>query len=254
MLITQISGSNLKYCTEMKFSVSEVAKYMGKKFDEVYSELRRLKSYGQETVEQKENEIASAVLVELSGRIFSVQSSRDFSQEKRHNILAYLQKKMKSQEECEVEKLHLLHAVLQSATRYDSTISAWISKYFICSLSLYNSHSERHLTIENLVDQYFSKRGLNIAYLRDHKIRVMPLEFRMSSEEQEIIEKDIQEFLSLYKHSDCSFTATAIARIFYGIGSPLFPYDTWKEQSLFWWKYIRKDFNKLRDIATSKLP
>lgn len=82
----------------------------------------------------------------------------------------------------------------------------------------------------------------------------MPLEFRISSEEQEEIEEAVQDFLDLYKNTGCPFTATAIARIFYGIGSPLFSYDTWKEQR-FWRKrnIIHMDFNKLRDIAKSKL-
>lgn len=207
-------------------------------FDEVYSEFRRLKSYGQEIVEQNsESEIANAVLVEFSGRIFSIKSSRDFSEEKRHDIIAYLQRMMKNQEESEVKKLHLLYAVLQSATRQT------------CS-----SQSVKQLTTENLIDQYFSKQELSISYLRDHKIRVMPLEFRMSREQEEEIEEDVEDFLNRCKDINNSppFTATAIACIFYGIGSPLLPYDTWKDQ-WFWRKHRKMDFNKLCAIATCKI-
>ena len=224
----------MDYTTEMKFSVSELANYMEKKFDEVYSELRSLKNNDQETIEQKGNEIANTMLVEFSGQIFSIQSSKDFSQEERCDIYAYLKNKMKIQEKSVVKKLHLLHAVLQSIIPQ-------------------NSHSVEPLTIRNLTDRYFSKEGLNMAYFREHNIPVVPLEPQIKCVQKGGIKNDVQSFLRLFKHTSSPFTGTAIARIFYGIGSPLFPYDIWKKQIGFWGNYDRMDFNELREIATSKL-
>ena len=222
--VISISGIKVDYSDKMTFSVSEVAVSMGRQFQEVYLELRGIKYSDEETNEQGENIAANAV-VEFSGQIFYVQSSRSFTSEERCDIFASLQEEITKQENIGVERVHLLHAVL---------------------------HSEP-LTLKNLVDRYFSREQLDVAYLKEHNIPVLPLFPRMTREEKKQVEEEVQTFLYLFKHTGTPFTGTAIARIFYGIVSPLFQYKDWSKQKRFWWQYLHMDFNKLCKIATSKL-
>ena len=225
--------------------MSEVAKYMGEKFnfDKVYSELRRLKHTDQMKNEQEENEVTrlNTISVNFSHRIFHVQSSGDCSPEECYK---YLQEMVKKREEGEIMKSHLLHAILSSAVSqncHPDTTMVNTDESFVNPLPL-----------GKLIDQYFSSEGLDVAYLKEHYIDVVPPVLGMTPKQEDKVKKEIEALLTLSK-SKLNFTGTTIARIFYGIESPLFPSKRWKKEKRFWWKYVQMDFNKLRKIATSKL-
>ena len=241
-----IPGYNLDYHTQIEFSMNEVAKCMGEEFnfDKVYSELRRLKHTYQIKNEQEQNEATrlNTISVDFSHRIFHVQSSGDCSPEKWHK---HLQETVQKREEGEVMKTHLLHAILWSALSQNShpdTAMVNADESFVNPLPL-----------RKLIDRYFSSEGLDVAYLKEHNIDIVPPVPGMTRKQEEEVKKEIEALLTLSKQSKLKFTGTTIARIFYGIESPLFPSKTWQKQKRFWWKHVRKDFDKIRKIATSKL-
>ena len=107
----------MDHCGEMAFSVIEVANSMGWESHIVRSELNGLQYNDRGTSDSTLNGARSTVLVEFSGLAFHVRAPGDFMPEERDHICEFLTKKVKSQEEREVEKLHLLHAVLQSISQ-----------------------------------------------------------------------------------------------------------------------------------------
>ncbi|KAL2623514.1 hypothetical protein R1flu_003719 [Riccia fluitans] len=61
---------------------------------------------------------------------------------------------------------------------------------------------------------------------------------------------DIKDFIRSNKHA--SLTGRAVARIFYGIWSPAFPYSDWSRNHS-WGKYEAVDFEVIKDIANAEL-
>ena len=106
----------------------------------------------------------STVLTEFSGLAFHLRSPGDFTPEERDHICEFLSEKVKGQEEREVEKLHLLHAVLRSIAQRshfdfgrDSTNSDTV-------MGGATSDTEQS-TLRKMICRYFSSEGLDRTYL-----------------------------------------------------------------------------------------
>ena len=112
-------GTDLDHCGEMTFSVIEVANSMGWESHIVRSEINGLQYNDRGTSSSTliSNRAKSTILVEFSGLAFHVRVPGDFMLEERDHVCEFLSKKVKGQEKREVEKLHLLHAVLQSISK-----------------------------------------------------------------------------------------------------------------------------------------
>ena len=177
------------------------------------------------------------VSVEFSSLIFHIHSRGRFSLEDLDGACEFLRQKVEKQEESNVEKLHLLHGVLRSIKSND-TDSDDIKK-------------RRESTLRYIIQTYFNGKQLDMAqFCATHDISILPLRQKIPSTEQHRIEHDVHSLV--YSHDGTSFTGRAIARIFYGLKSPLFQGSKWTKSG-FWYSHLRFDFNELCQIATKKL-
>ena len=238
----------------MTFSVIEVANSMGWESHIVRSELNSLQYNDRGTSSSVLNGARSTVLVEFSCLAFHIRAPSDFMPEERDHVCEFLTKKVKSQEEREVEKLHLLHAVLQSISQ---------NSHFNCERddTDYETRMEEGVpavsarkpqsTLRDMIHRYFSSEGLDRAYLSGLGIPVLPVLQEITPEQEQQVRGDVHSLIAI--HSDLQFTGRTVARIFHGIASPLFPAEVWGRQHRFWRKHLSVDFNTLCQIATIKL-
>ena len=238
-------GTDLDHTGEMTFSVIEVANSMGWEAHIVRSEVGGLQYNDRGTGGQGSSGARSTVLVEFSGLSFHLRSIGDFSPEERDHVCEFLSKKVKGQEEREVEKLHLLHAVLHSISQ---------NSYFDCDRSASEGGSDLEdstSTLRKMICRYFSSDGLDKDFLAKLDIPVLPVLQEISPDQERHVSSDVHSLVSI--HSDHQFTGRTVARIFHGIASPLFPAEVWGRQHRFWRRHVDVDFNLLCQIATKKL-
>ena len=244
----------MDHCGEMTFSVIEIANSMGWESHIVRSELSGLQYNDRGTSGSSLNGARSTVLVEFSGLAFHIRAPGDFAPEERDHVCEFLTKKVKSQEEREVEKLHLLHAVLQSISQ---------NSHFNCERNDIDSETavnesapaagarQSQSTLRDMIHRYFSSEGLDRTFLANVGIPVLPVLQEVTPEQEQQVRSDVHSLVTI--HSDLQFTGRKIARIFHGITSPLFPAEVWGRQYRFWRKHLSVDFNTLCQIATMKL-
>ena len=244
-----LPGTDLDHTGEMIFSVIEVANSMGWESHIVRSELSSLQYNDRGTGGQgSTNGARSTVLVEFSDLAFHVRSPGDLSPDERDHVCEFLSKKVKGQEEREVEKLHLLHAVLQSISQ---------RSYFECerivdSDAIAEIDSQRDgSTLRKMICRYFSSEGLDTTFLAKQDIPVLPVLQEITPKQEQRVRSDIHSLVGI--HSDQQFTGRTVARIFHGIASPLFPAEVWGRQHRFWRRHLEVDFNLLCQLATKKL-
>ena len=221
----------------MKFSTTAVADSMGWESRVVRSELRGLQFNDRQTSGRAG--ISSTVLVEFCDTSFHLSAPGDLSSEELDYICDFLHKKVKKHEEKEVEKLHLLHAVLKSCA----------------SQCHHETAGEQDVTLSQtklkaLIQQYFNE-GLDCETVSQLGIPVLEVANEISLELANQISRDIHSLVSI--HSDHSFNGRAVARIFHGISSPCYPAEVWGRQPRFWRSYLDVDFNLLCRVATVKL-
>ena len=220
----------------MKFSVVGVADSMGWESKIVRSELHGLQYNDRQT--GGKSGAASTVLVEFTDPAFRLCTPGDLSANELDYVCNFLYQRVKKQEESEVEKLHLLHAVLRS----------------IASESFYNCFQEdlgpTQAKLKSIVQQYFGE-GLSSECIIELGIPVLKTNTEISPDLTEQICRDIYSFVSI--HSEHTFTGRAVARVFHGISSPCFPAEVWGRQRRFWRRHLDVDFNILCRIATQKL-
>ena len=218
----------------------------------VRSELNDLQYNDRGTGGQRSNGARSTVLIEFSGLAFHIRSPGDFTPEERDQVCEFLSKKVKSQEEREVEKLHLLHAVLHSISQ---------SSHFDCDRDS-DTEGDMHVAMEDktdmeqsslrkMIQRYFSSEGLDVQFLAMLGIPVLPVFQEITPEQEQQIRSDVHSLTTI--HSDHQFTGRTIARIFHGIASPLYPAEVWGRQHRFWRRHVCTNFNLLCQIATKKL-
>ena len=243
----------MDHCGEMTFSMIEVANSMGWESHIVRSELNGLQYNDRGTSGSTHNGARSTVLVEFSGLAFHVRALGDFTSEERDHVCEFLSKKVKSQEEREVEKLHLLHAVLQSISQ---------NSHYNCDRNDAESETgmeenmpvgtrESQSTLRDMIHRYFGSEGLDGTFLANLGIPVLPVLQEITPDQEQQVRGDVHTLVTI--HSDHQFTGRTIARIFHGIASPLFPAEVWGRQYRFWRKHLNVDFNVLCHIATMKL-
>lgn len=197
-----------------------------------------MKLSGLQYNDQREDGTVHAVSVQFSGLIFHIHSRGRFSSEDLDRACEFLHQKVKKQEESNVEKLHLLHGVLRSIKSND-TDSEDMKK---C----------RESTLRDIIHTYFNSKQLDMArFCETHDISVLPFHQEIPSTERQQIEHDVHSLAFKYWH-DTRFTGRAIARIFYGLESPLFKRSKFKNSG-FWYHHLKFDFNELCQIATKKL-
>ena len=236
MLLCSI-GTELDYSSTVSFSVVGLSDTMGWESHIVRSELRDLQYNDRQT--SSKSGINSTVLVEFSNLAFHLRSPGDLTTEERDLVCDFLCKKVKKQEESEVRKLHLLHAVLQSVS---------CNNFYKCFCK--GDTNQNQVRLKALIHQYF-KEELECEHTLQLQVPVVKTEADLSLDLINRICQDIYALVTI--HTDQKFTGRAIARIFHGIASPCFPAEVWGRQPRFWRKHLDVDFNLLCQIATKKL-
>lgn len=220
----------------------------------VHSELSGLQYDDRGTGSRGSNRARRTVSIEFSGQVFHIKSLGSFSPDERNQVCKFLYKKVKSKEDGEVKKLHVLYATLHSIS-----CNSWLE----CDRSDTDHKTDSEMeeenktdlkqsTLMNVIQQYFSSKGLDMTFLSDLNISVLPFFEDITPEEKELVRKDVCSLTAI--KSDHPFTGRVVTRIFYGIGSPLFPAVVWgKWHNPFWRRHIDVDFNQLYDSVTKKL-
>lgn len=235
-----ISGTELDVSSgEMKFSVVEVANSIQQELHTVHTELSCLQN--------------PDLNIEFTDPVFHIRSPGDLSTEELNKICDYLCEKMKEQEQRQLEKLYLMHAVLQSESQRQSIL-------FDQEDSVVNSDSdiifsdeseeEEIPSLRTMTQQYFSNEGLDQVYLERHNIPVLPMVEKITPERKRRVENDVKLLVaSEHQHK---FTGRTVARIFHGILSPRFS-ALWGCKNEYWRRYLDINFDCLCEIATKKL-
>ena len=212
---------------------------MGWESHALMSELTGLQFNDRGTCRHAPKGVRSSVLVETGELAFRVVAPGDLTSDERDGVVKLLSEKVTEQERRDLDKLHLLHAMLKSiATRSHTPQSPAVS-------------------INRIIKQYFSEDGLHLSDLVDYGISEVPPSSSSSSSsevlsvEEESVAHDVA--LLVARHSDQQFTGRAIARIFHGIPSPRFPALVWGAQRGFWRQYLHIDFSRIMNIVTGKL-
>jgi len=231
-------GTELDHSSTVSFSVVGLSDSMGWESHIVRSELRDLQYNDRQT--SSKPGVNSTVLVEFSNLAFHLRSPGDLTTEERDLVCDFLCKKVKKQEECEIRKLHLLHAVLQSVS---------CNNFYECFCK--GDTNQNQVRLKALIHQYF-KEELECEHTSlQLQVPVVKTEADLSLDLINRICQDIYALVTI--HTDQKFTGRAIARIFHGIASPCFPAEVWGRQPRFWRKHLDVDFNLLCQIATKKL-
>lgn len=193
----------------------------------------------------------TTVVVEMGGAAFHLVSPGDLTPDERERVIRGLRDKVSDQETRDVEKLQLLHAVLESvATETHSTPPSQEADSGCHDGSISPSASEARL--REIIARYFSAEGL-----RDDDLEELGLpsserrRVSISPEEEELIGRDVASLVTRFSEQD--FTGRAVARIFHGITSPRFPALVWAGQRAFWRKHLHMEFNTLLRIATTNI-
>ena len=232
---------------QMTFSVIEVARCMGWESHVMRSELTALQ-FSDQATSNAPKDFRSTVSVAIDGLAFHLVSPGDLSAEEREAVIQMLISKIADQEKREVEKLHLLHAVLKSVATETHDAEGCIDVE-VNARSVADKGPERRL--KAIIQQYFSVEGLASEDLMEHGVEVTSPSVQLSQEEEDQIGHDVVTMVTRF--SDQTFTGRAIARIFHGIASPQFPALVWGVQRGFWRRYLHVDFDRLCHLATSKL-
>ena len=221
----------------MTFSVSKVAKIAGQDEYDVYLKLSELqyKDYG--VGGQAADGTMNTVSVEFSSLMFHIHSRIGLSSD---SACEYLHDKVEKQEERNVQKLHLLHGVLRSIKSSDFDSNA--------------IKNVRELTLKRMIQSYFDSKQLDMPQFCTtyYSISILPIHQEITPTEQQLIERDVHTLGNAFNYDAARFTGRTIARIFYGLRSPLFQGRKWTKSG-FWKKYISVNFNQLCQIATEKL-
>ena len=232
-------GTDLTQSSAITFSVTEVADSMGWESHIVRSELGGLSVNDRGT--GGPNTTASSVLVEFGTLSFHLRAPGDLTPAERDAVCDFLYSKVKGQEEREVEKLHLFHAVLRSVA-YQTHEECFENK---------EETAEKQNTLNRMIKKYFSKEGLSSSYLDQLNIPILTTQSALTPEQERQVCDDISALISI--HSEHRFTGRAIARIFHGIASPLFEAIVWGGQKRFWRRHMDVGFNLLCQLATKEL-
>lgn len=183
----------------------------------------------------------STVLVEFGTLSFRLRSLGDLTSEERDYVCDFLHSKVKGQEERDIEKLHVLHAVLKSVA----------SNGHQDCFSNERDTAEKLHNLNNMIQRYFSKEGLNSSHLEKLGVPVLNTQTELPPQVEKRVCDDIHSLVSI--HGDQAFTGQAVARIFHGISSPLYEAVVWGGQKRFWRRHLDIDFNVLCQLAKTKL-
>lgn len=236
----------------MTFSIIEVADSMGWESRILRSELTGLQVNDRGTCSVPSGGGGrSSVVVEIEELAFHLTVPGDLTTEERESVIQSLTDQVLKQEMRDVEKLHLLHAVLRSVATETLEGGSGGGAVSVATETLEGGGAIPEVSLEGMIERYFSNDGLSVSDLTREGIAMVAGSPELSIEEEDLIGRDTATLVLCF--SDVEFTGRAVARIFHGIPSPRFPAVVWGSQRGFWRKHLQVDFNRLCHLATRKL-
>uniref|UniRef100_A0AAZ3PCM8 DNA 3'-5' helicase n=1 Tax=Oncorhynchus tshawytscha TaxID=74940 RepID=A0AAZ3PCM8_ONCTS len=227
----RLAGERVDTCDSVDFDVVEVADTMGWQLGLVKRGLRQLQWATNR-----------GVLVEFSNLSFYFRSYGDLTPDEMDQVCEFLHGRVVAQERTKLYQLKACFKAFRSVA------------FKSCSVCTDKLDESRSLKLKGLLGDYFDKRReLDLS-------RKFQEEKDGEDEEEELlkckdfegqIRADIQSFLG--NRSDEKFSGRAVARIFFGIGSPCYPAQTFGRDKRYWRKYIQFDFNEIIRFAIQEI-
>ncbi|CAB1320464.1 unnamed protein product [Coregonus sp. 'balchen'] len=215
----RMAGERVETCDSLDFDVVEVADTMGWQLGLVKRGLRQLQWATNR-----------GVLVEFSNLSFYFRSYGDLTPDEMDRVCEFLHDRVVAQERTKLYQLKACFKAFRSVA------------YKSCSFCTDELDESRSLKLKGLLGDYFDKR------------RELDLSRKFQEEkdggDEEVLMK-CKSFLG--NRSDEKFSGRAIARIFYGIGSPCYPAQTFGRDQRYWRKYIQFDFNEIIRFAIQEI-
>ena len=267
-VIVLCAGVDLSDSNHMTFSVVKVASSMGWDSQVLRSELLALQHNDHASSSAPAapgqqggargwcSRTGTTVVVEMGGAAFHLVSPGDLTPDEREGVIRGLSDKVSEQEARDVEKLQLLHTVLESvATEMHSTTPP-PQEAGGADVNSHTPSAASEARLREVIARYFSVQGLRVDDLEELGITSTTTTTacsmrRVSPEEEELIGRDVASLVTRFSEQD--FTGRAVARIFHGIASPRFPALVWAGQRAFWRKHLHVEFNALVRIATANI-
>uniref|UniRef100_A0A8K9Y290 DNA 3'-5' helicase n=1 Tax=Oncorhynchus mykiss TaxID=8022 RepID=A0A8K9Y290_ONCMY len=223
----RLAGERVETCDSVDFDVVEVADTMGWQLGLVKRGLRQLQWATNR-----------GVLVEFSNLSFYFRSYGDLTPDEMDRVCEFLHGRVVAQERTKLYQLKACFKAFRSVA------------FKSCSFCTDKLDESRSLKLKGLLGDYFDKR-------RELDLSRKFQEEKDGEDEEELLLKckvrlaDIQSFLG--NRSDEKFSGRAVARIFFGIGSPCYPAQTFGRDKRYWRKYIQFDFNEIIRFAIQEI-
>ncbi|XP_029514695.2 ATP-dependent DNA helicase Q4-like isoform X1 [Oncorhynchus nerka] len=229
----RLAGERVDTCDSVDFDVVEVADTMGWQLGLVKRGLRQLQWATNR-----------GVLVEFSNLSFYFRSYGDLTPDEMDRVCEFLHGRVVAQERTKLYQLKACFKAFRSVA------------FKSCSVCTDKLDESRSLKLKGLLGDYFDKR-------RELDLSRKFQEEKDGEDEEELLLKckmkdfegqiraDIQSFLG--NRSDEKFSGRAVARIFFGIGSPCYPAQTFGRDKRYWRKYIQFDFNEIIRFAIQEI-
>uniref|UniRef100_A0A8C7G7H8 DNA 3'-5' helicase n=1 Tax=Oncorhynchus kisutch TaxID=8019 RepID=A0A8C7G7H8_ONCKI len=223
----RLAGERVETCDSVDFDVVEVADTMGWQLGLVKRGLRQLQWATNR-----------GVLVEFSNLSFYFRSYGDLTPDEMDRVCEFLHGRVVAQERTKLYQLKACFKAFRSVA------------FKSCSVCTDKLDESRSLKLKGLLGDYFDKR-------RELDLSRKFQEEKDGEDEEELLLKckvrlaDIQSFLG--NRSDEKFSGRAVARIFFGIGDPCYPAQTFGRDKRYWRKYIQFDFNEIIRFAIQEI-
>ncbi|KAJ8041774.1 ATP-dependent DNA helicase Q4 [Holothuria leucospilota] len=230
----RLKGKSLDGISSVTFEVVEIASSMGWNLYPVRRELRQL----QWKQEPGKGWQKTGVMVEFSDLGFHFISPGDLSDDEMDEVVTFLTGHVEGQVKRELCQLKMIFTSMSRLSE---------ERAIDCDAS---ETSKANLEMKEILKEYFeNSERQNLADLEYPLWDDLSLEHLQCTESS--IRGNIRNFVSI--HHDRNFTGRAIARIFQGIASPIYPADVWGKDRRFWRCHLGADFNKLVTLANEEL-
>ena len=210
------------------FPVVKIASKMGWNSGVVKRELKALEWNTSSGSARK-----SGVKVEFTELAFHLNVRGNLSDDDRDKILDELHSRALQQEVDQLKQLHHTHQTLRAASH---------ASILLCSDEI---DSKRCSNLKDAIGRYFAPNSNEL-----NKV-LLDKEADLTASLEANVRQDVRSLLST--HTDQTWTARAIARVFHGIQSPNFPAEVWGRVRRVWRAQINVPFKQVLAIAQQEI-
>ena len=221
-------GVDLQRSNKITFPVVRIASEMGWNSGTVKRELKSL-----EWVVAGGQARPSGVKVEFLDLSFHVMARGDLSDDERDDLIEALHSRSLQQERDELRQLQYTHQTLRASSH--ATI-------LLCCDQLDQNRCDN---LKAAIGRYFSPTEKELEKV------VLERDADMTAQQEQRLTQDVRSLLST--HTDQTWTARAIARVFHGIQSPNFPANVWGRVRKIWRAHLDIAFKHILTVAQREI-